>query len=167
VSTPGAGWGQQPWGAPQHTTQPQDFAHPPYGRPAFDQPAFGQPAFDRPAFDPPPAAPPQRSARRWLPLVGGIVAVLVAALSFTDLFGAGEPELGDCVRPDGSTFDQVDCDDAGAQARIIGTDDDMTGAEVDATDPNQLCTETPSATVGLWSGSADDADGTVLCAQPL
>jgi hypothetical protein len=43
----------------------------------------------------------------------------------------------------------------------------MTGDEFDATDVSQLCTEVPSATVVLWSGTSNDAAGNVFCAEPL
>jgi len=40
----------------------------------------------------------------------------------------------------------------------------MTGAEFDATDPNELCGDFSDATSVFWYGSGNDSDGTVYCA---
>jgi hypothetical protein len=150
-----AGWGQQqppagqphpgqqppqPWGAPQQPGQPQ---------------GFGQPE------------QPVKPRRTWLPIVGGVVGLIVVLSALGSFLGAGDPEIGDCVEPDGSSFEKVDCNDDAAQAKIVGTDDDMTGVAFDATDVDELCTEVPSATVVLWSGTSDEDNGKVFCAEPV
>jgi hypothetical protein len=81
--------------------------------------------------------------------------------------GGGDPEVGDCVKPDGASFEKVDCEDSDAEAKIVGTDDDMTGTAFDAADPADLCTEIPSTTVVLWSGTDNEENGHVYCAEGL
>jgi hypothetical protein len=166
-----AGWGQQPpAGQPYPGQQPQQ----PWGAPQPGQPpAFGQPqGFGQPqAFGQPQGfgqpEQPAKPKRKWLPIVGGVVGLIVVLSALGSFLGAGDPEIGDCVKPDGSSFEKVDCDDDAAQAKIVGTDDDMTGVEFDATDVNELCTEVPSATVVLWSGTSNEDNGKVFCAEPI
>jgi hypothetical protein len=168
----GQGWGApqagQPYPGqqPQQPQQPWGAAQPPAGQPypgqqpqAFGQQpqAFGQPGFGQ----------PEKPKRKWLPIVGGIVALLVVLGALTNLLGAGDPEVGDCIKPDGTSFETVDCGDDTATAKIVGTDADMTGEDFDATDPNDLCLDEPSATVVLWYGASNDEDGTVYCAESL
>ncbi|WP_179966109.1 hypothetical protein [Modestobacter altitudinis] len=152
ASTPG----QQPWGPPQpgqlQPGQPQQFGQPQaFGQPGGAQ-AFGE--------------PPKRSSKL-LPILGGVVALVVALGLLFSFLGAGDPEVGDCVKPDGSSFETVACDDDEAQAKIVGTDTEMTGDAFDAADVNDLCTEVPSATAVLWWGTSNDEDGKVYCAESL
>lgn len=58
----------------------------------------------------------------------------------------------------------MDCGSADAQYEVVGTDEDMTGDEFDATSADEICTGVPPATVVLWSGGAQDQDGKVFCA---
>jgi hypothetical protein len=134
--------GQQPWGAPQ---QP--------GQPAFGQPGFGQPQ------------QPEKPKRKWLPIVGGIVALLVVLGALSSFLGVGDPEVGDCVKPDGLSFEMVGCDDDEARAKIIGTEADMTGDEFEAADIDALCTDYANATSVLWYGTSNDDEGQVYCAE--
>jgi hypothetical protein len=158
---PPAGWGPQPgrpsWGGSDDVTQPQD-----YGRPPLGQPPFGQP----PSGEPQPAGRP-RPQRKWLPIIGGVIG-LVVVLNLVRGFASGDPEVGDCMQESGSAeFDTVDCDSGDAQFRILGTDEDMTGVEFDATDPNELCGDFADATSVFWYGSDSDSDGTVYCAADV
>jgi hypothetical protein len=157
--------GQQPWGPPpQPGQQPgQQFGQPqqPWG------PAPGQPQqFGGPGGAQAYGQPPKRSSKL-LPILGGVAALIVALGLLFSFLGAGDPEIGDCVKPDGTSFETVGCDDDEAQAKIVGTDDDMTGDAFDAADVNDLCTEVPSATAVLWWGTSNSEDGTVYCAEPL
>ncbi len=139
-----AGWGQQPWGPPPGPPQA-------FGRPAGAQ-AFGQPT---------------KKSRRLLPILGGVLGLVVALGLLLSFLGAGDPGIGDCVKPEGTSFETVACDDDEAQAKIVGTDTDMTGDAFDAADADDLCTEVPSATAVLWWGTSNDEDGKVYCAEPL
>lgn len=181
------GWGQQPpaaapapgqpWGPPPQPGQPQpgeqfgqQFGQPqqPWGPPP-GQPGqqYGQPqAFGGPGGAQAYGEPPKKS-RKLVPILGGVAALVVALGALFSFLGAGDPEIGDCVKPDGSSFETVACDDDEAQAKIVGTDDDMTGDAFDAADVNDLCTEVPSATAVLWWGTSNSEDGTVYCAEPL
>jgi hypothetical protein len=155
-----AGWGQQPpagqpgpaqpWSAPQGAPGAQPWSAP-QGAPG-GAPAFGA-----------PVQPKKRN--KWLPIVGGIVAVLVVLGVLSTVLGAGDPKVGDCINAaDSTSYETVDCNSADAQYRVVGTDADMTGAEFDATPPEEMCTDVPSATVVLWSGTNQDEDGHVFCA---
>jgi hypothetical protein len=175
------GWGQQPpagqpdapqqWATPQGASGEQSWSAPQGGpgqQPGFagQQPGQfpgqfpgqqpGQPAFGAPAQP--------NKKKKWLPIVGGIVAVLVVVVVLSTFLGGGEPKVGDCIQPDGSSYATVDCGSADAQYRVVGTDADMTGDEFDATPAEEMCTAVPSASVVLWSGSSKDEDGKVFCA---
>jgi hypothetical protein len=170
---PPAGWGPQPgqpsWGGSDNVTQPQDYGRPPLGQPPFGQPPFGQSPVGQPPFGQSPSGEPQRAGRprKWLPIIGGVVGLIVV-LNLVRGFASGDPEVGDCVQDSGSSgFDTVDCDSDDAQFRILGTDEDMTGAEFDATDPNELCGDFADATSVFWYGSDNDSDGTIYCATDV
>jgi hypothetical protein len=167
------GWGQQPpagrpdapqqWAAPQGAPGGQAWSAP-QGAPGQQPGQFpgqfpgqqpGEPAF---------GAPAQPKKNKWLPIVGGIVAVLLLLVVLVGFLGGGEPEVGDCIQPDGSSYTTVDCGSADAQYRVVGTDADMTGEEFDATPVEEMCTDVPSASVVLWSGSDNAEDGHIFCA---
>ena len=173
-SQPGgaAGWGQQPpagqqpWGPPPGQPWGPPPAGQPWGPPPGQPQQFGPPQqFGQPAGASAFGRPEKRS-RLW-PVLGGVVGLVVVLGALVSFLGSGDPEIGDCVKPDGTSFEPIACDDDQAQARIVGTDDDMTGDAFDAADPDELCTEVPSATAVLWWGTADDEDGKVYCAESL
>ena len=157
---PGQQWGQpgqqpgQQWGQPgQQPGQPGQPWAPPAGPGAPEGAhAFGQPV-------------QQSKKRKWIPAVGGVVAVAAVAVVGNSLLGGGDPDIGDCVKPDGDSFDVVDCSSDDAQAKVIGTDDDMTYDEMMSNDA--ACTKFPEATVVLWSGADEDEDGHVYCATDV
>ena len=156
--------GQQPWGAPQPGQQPPagqfDAGQPgqqPWGAP---QGATGAQALG-------PSAQSAKKSPRWLPILGGVLALVVVLGLLTTFLGGGDPEVGDCVTPDGNSFATVDCDSGDAQEKIVGTDDDLTGDEFYAADPNELCLDYPTATSVLWWGSEQDEDGKVYCSAAL
>jgi hypothetical protein len=152
---------QQQWSAPQGTPgqfpgqpgQPGQFPGQFPGQPAGAQ-AYGAPA-------------EPKKKNKVLQIIGAIAAVIVALVVLTTFLGGGDPEVGDCIKPDGTSFEKVDCDANDAEAKIVGTADDMTGTEFDASDVNELCTNVPSATVVLWSGTDQDKDGKVFCAEGI
>ncbi|MBB3674428.1 LppU/SCO3897 family protein [Modestobacter versicolor] len=150
---------QQPWGTPDQPAAPQGF-----GQPA-GQPFGGQPGGATPFGQP---AEPQKPKRKWLPIVGGVIALLVVLGALTTFLGAGEPEVGDCIQQtDASEFETVDCDSDEAQYRIEGTDSDMTGDEFNAAADTDLCEDVPSTTFVLWSGTDESEDGNVYCASDV
>ncbi|SCX56690.1 hypothetical protein SAMN03159343_3480 [Klenkia marina] len=186
----GQGWGQQPpsgsdqpgqtpsgqqWsapqGQPQQPGQPQQFGQP--GQPGQPQ-QFGQPG--QPGQQPwgAPGAQPQQPQKksglaRILPVIAGVVAVIVVGFLVRGFLGGGAPEVGDCVKSDGASYDVVDCDSDDAEYRIFGTDDDMTESEFRAdVDTCQAAATQNNITdgVSLWYGNTGDK-GEVFCAETL
>ncbi|HEV7871879.1 MAG TPA: hypothetical protein VGO95_11545 [Modestobacter sp.] len=152
---------QQPWGAQQPPAgQPQPGQEPPQQPWGAAQPPAGAPGFGQPQ--------PEKPKRKWLPIVGGIVALIVVLVALSSFLGGGDPEVGDCIHQTGaSAFDTVDCDADNADFRIVGTDADMTGEEFDATSAQELCTDFANATSVLWYGSDNAKDGHVYCAEDV
>jgi hypothetical protein len=163
--------GQQPpagqsWGAPQQPGYPQ-------------QPGFGQPGYPQPGYPQQPGTPqpfgatgaqafgapaPQKPKRKWLPIVGGVIALIVVLSVLTNVLGGGDPKVGDCIQQTGdSDFETVDCDSSDAERKVVGIDDDMTGDEFRDAPAEQLCTDFPDTTFVLWSGSDESEDGHVYC----
>ncbi|MCW2574063.1 MAG: hypothetical protein JWR66_93 [Modestobacter sp.] len=174
-SGPPANWGQQPpAGQPQPgqepPQQPWGAAQPPAGQPYPGQQPWGavQPPAGAPAFgQAQQPEKPEKPKRKWLPIVGGIVALIVVLGGLSSFLGGGDPEVGDCIKPDGTSFQTVDCNDDTAQAKIVGTDADMTGEEFDATSVQELCLDFANATSVLWYGSDNAKDGHVYCAEDV
>jgi hypothetical protein len=81
-----------------------------------------------------------------------------------NVVGFGDPEVGDCVQPVGTSFETVDCDDAEAEVRIIGVVDGEMSEDEFYADPNP-CADFPAATDFLWQQEAAGTDGTVYCAE--
>lgn len=180
---PGQQWappyGQPPYGQPQYGQapygQPQGqpgYGQPPYpqGQPAqqpygqgqYGQNQYAQAKYGQPAWGAPGEAPgQQRKSRRWVPIVGGLVALLVVGAVVSSIFG-GDPDVGDCVSTDGSSYDTVDCDSADAQYKIIGTDTDQTYAEYMSDET--ACAQFPTTAQVLWFGPDESEDGHVYCA---
>jgi hypothetical protein len=135
----------QPWGAPPPPGAPQPFG-------ATGAQAFGQPDA------------PQKPKRKWLPIVGGIVALLVVLGALTSFLGGGDPKVGDCIQQTGdSDFTTVDCDSSDAERKVVGVDQDMTGDAFRDAPAEGLCTDFPETTFVLWSGSDESEDGHVYC----
>ncbi|KQS56929.1 hypothetical protein ASG36_18200 [Geodermatophilus sp. Leaf369] len=137
----------------------------------FGQDQQGQPWAGAGASGQGPVQPEKPSWKKRLPLViGAVVVALAVAFGRNALGGGGEPEIGDCITQDGSSYETVDCDDAEAQYRVIGTDEDMTQAEF-YDDPDTcaaVAAESDAASgVALWSGSDPDEDGSVYCAEAI
>jgi hypothetical protein len=177
VSTPGSGGPQPPEHDPAQSGQPAGWQQPPAGQPAPGQP-WGQPGA-QPGAQPFGTQPggaqafgqpgePQKRKRNWLPIIGGVVALLVVLGVLTTFLGGGDPEVGDCIQQTGaSDFETVDCDSDDAEYRIEGTDSDMTGDDFQAAADEDLCQDVPSTTFVLWSGTDESEDGHVYCASDV
>jgi hypothetical protein len=139
---------QQPWGAPQQPGGPQAFGQQPGGVQPFGQPQQ-----------------PEKPKRKWLPIIGGLVALIVVLGALTTFLGGGEPEVGDCLKAESSTeFSTVGCDSDDAQYRVEGTDQDMTYAEMEAAvNEDSACPDVENWTVALWVGEDETKDGHVYC----
>jgi hypothetical protein len=132
-------------GIPSQPAQPAD-------------PAAGQPV--------PPQPEPKSGLKKLLAVGGPIVgAGLVGVASLTGFFGAGDPEVGDCVQENGDSWDVVDCGSAEAQFKVIGVEGEQQSYN-DFQDDPKTCTDFPKAQFFMWIGP-DGALGTVYCAQPL
>ena len=164
---PGQPWGPppqqgvpgQPWGVPPQQGVPGQPGQPwgPPGQPGGAQPAFGGPAR-------------KSTLQRLLP-VAGLVVIALAAIALFSFFGGGggAPEVGDCIQTASDAdaeYEVVDCGDSAAEFRVVGTAPDQTYVEFTA-DPANPCTAFPAAEVALWSGTDQDEDGSVLCAEPV
>jgi len=164
--------GQQPWGAPQQPGQPPQFGAPqqpgqpgqPWGAP--QGPGTPQGPGGAQAFGQPQPAPAKRN--KLLPIIGGLVALVVAASLLFSLFGGGDPDVGDCIRQESFTeVEIVDCDSDEAEYKVLATDGEMTGDEFDAASVEELCTDESETTGIFWLGEDQAEDGTVYCAGPV
>jgi hypothetical protein len=171
-----ASWGQQPPAGQPYPGQPYPGQQPPAGQPwgAPQQPGYPQAGYPQQPGTPQPfgatgaqafgAPAPQKPKRRWLPIVGGVIALIVVLSALTNLLGGGDPKVGDCIQQTGdSNFETVDCDSSDAERKVVGIDDDMTGDEFRDAPAEQLCTDFPDTTFVLWSGSDESEDGHVYC----
>ncbi len=114
-----------------------------------------------------PYAEPQKSGgKKWLALGGGILVAGVAGLSLTGLFGAGDPEVGDCVRMVSDTdFEAVDCTADDAEFKVVGIDgQEMTESEFQAAAVEDVCVDFATTEVALWIGDMVTEPGTIYCA---
>ena len=163
---PQPGQPQQPWGAPQQPGQPQQFGAPqqpgqPWGAP--QGPGTPQGPGGAQAFGQPQPEPAKRN--KLLPIIGGLVALVVAASLLFSLFGGGDPEVGDCIQQQSFTeVEVVDCDSDDADYEVLGTDGEMTGTEFQAASAEDLCTDVSGTTGIFWLGDDEEEDGKVYCA---
>jgi hypothetical protein len=113
-------------------------------------------------------APAEKSGvKKWLPIAGSVaLAGVIGVGSLTGWFGASEPEVGDCGQSKGETsFEVVDCDDEGAEFRIVGVEEEkQTYADFEA--DMESCIKFETAEIALWTGAGTD-EGTVYCAEPV
>lgn len=147
---PGQPWGQQgqPWGQ--------------QGQPGPGQPWSGQQAFHQ-------LDPQKAGARKWLPIVGGLVGLLVVVSLLVNGFG-GDPEPGDCVQNTAADIEVVDCDSDDADYRVVGEDeerDDLTQSEFMSND--DTCSQFDGVVYQVWIGALDDddAEGDIYCLGPV
>ncbi|SFF77487.1 LppU/SCO3897 family protein [Blastococcus tunisiensis] len=109
-------------------------------------------------------------AKKWLGIGGAVLAAAVVGLgSLTGWFGAGDPEVGDCVQSSGeSDVEVVDCDAPEAQFRIVGIDEqEMTRSEFDAASIEDLCVDFAETEGALWFGDLMTEPGTIYCAAAI
>ncbi|SEP23871.1 LppU/SCO3897 family protein [Trujillonella endophytica] len=164
----GFGQGQPQQGQPY---PPQGQPYPPQGQPYPQQgqpyPPQGQP------YPPQGGAPgqpwaPQKSGRpKWLiPVVAAVVAVLALGGLYWFLT-TPQFDVDDCLHQEGANeFEEVDCDDSDAQARIIGVhDEELTESEFYS--DNSTCSEFPETVGQIWVPNTIGDDGTIYCTVPI
>jgi hypothetical protein len=118
----------------------------------------------------PAAVPPQPEQKKGLKkalAIGAPIAVagLVGAASLTGVFGAGDPEIGDCVHQNGNSWDVVDCGSGEAQYKVVGVEDDQQSYNDFQADPD-TCLAFPQAEYFMWIGP-EGGLGTVYCSEPV
>jgi hypothetical protein len=130
-----------------------------------EQPPGAQPA--EPAQQPVPPQPEQKSGLKKVLAIGGPIlgAGVIGVASLTGFFGAGDPEVGDCVQQNGDSWDVVDCGSDEAQFKVIGVEDEQQSYGDFQVDPD-TCIAFPEAEFFMWIGP-EGALGSVYCAQPL
>lgn len=94
-------------------------------------------------------------------MAGGLAAARIG------LFGADDPEVGDCAQPQGAErFEVVDCDSAEAQFTIVGKDGAKRSYEEFQAD-DSVCASFATAERALWTEDGVGGDGTTWCAVPV
>ncbi|NYJ03820.1 LppU/SCO3897 family protein [Petropleomorpha daqingensis] len=116
---------------------------------------------------PPAPAPAKSNVKKWGSIAGAVVvAGGLAAFRLTGGFGAGDPSVGDCIEPDGSSFDMVACDDEAAAYKIVGVEEKKQNYGDFQNDPD-VCASFPTAVYAAWYGDQLTEDGTVYCAEEI
>ena len=93
-----------------------------------------------------------------------VAGALVAGASWLGI-GPGDPEVGDCIQPTGSSeYEVVDCAGGDAQYKVVGVEAEKHSEEEFNADQT-LCAGFATTEMVLWSGEIG-SDGTVLCAEP-
>jgi hypothetical protein len=114
------------------------------------------------------AAQGRTGAKKWLSIGGSLVGAGVIAAGGLGLFGAGDPEVGDCVQLTGeTTFDVVDCGTAHAEYTIVGVEKEkLTEADLqDRIADDSVCADFPNWEIALWNGDVVTEPGTVYCTE--
>ena len=118
-----------------------------------------------------PQSEPQKSgSKKWLGIGVAVLAAGVVGLgSLTGWFGAGDPEVGDCVQATGENdVEVVGCDAAEAQYKIVGIDEqEMTRSEFDAASIDDICVDFAETEGALWFGDMLTEPGTIYCAAAI
>jgi hypothetical protein len=178
------GWGQPAGGPPPGQYPPGQYPpgqYPPQGQypPPQNQPPpgqFPQGQYPGPQGQYPPAqypqpgqawgpGAPQKSGNgKWIAIGSGILVAIVVLVLLTVSFGSPEPDPGDCVSSDGVSLNIVDCDDATAQYRFLGTQSNKQTYQEYIADPS-TCSEFPNTIQYFWAGDTSDATekGEVYC----
>ncbi|WP_116450256.1 hypothetical protein [Blastococcus litoris] len=114
----------------------------------------------------PYAEPQQSSGKKWLKIGAPIVGAGIVGFGALGLFGAGDPEVGDCVRMVSDTeFESADCASDEAEFKVVGIDEqEMTRSEFDAASVEDICVDFASTEVALWIGDMVTDPGTIYCA---
>jgi hypothetical protein len=117
-----------------------------------------------------PYAEPQKSgSRKWLAIGGAVLAAGVIGVGALGLFGAGDPEVGDCVRMVSDTeFEGVDCTADDAEFEVVGIDEqEMTYEEFEEASVEDICVDFATTEVALWIGDMVTEPGTIYCAAGI
>jgi hypothetical protein len=117
-----------------------------------------------------PHAEPQKSGgKKWLAIGGGVLAAGVVGIGALGLFGAGDPEVGDCVKmTSGTEFESVDCSADDAEYKVVGIDEqEMTRTEFDEAGVEDICVDFETTEVALWIGDMVTEPGTIYCAAAV
>ncbi|MGY1804396.1 hypothetical protein ACI78T_14050 [Blastococcus sp. SYSU D00922] len=110
--------------------------------------------------------PQQSGGKKWLKIGGPIVAAGIVGVGALGLFGAGDPEVGDCVRMVSDTeFESADCKSDEAEFKVVGIDEqEMTYDEFEAASVEDICVDFPATEAALWIGDLVTDPGTIYCA---
>ena len=118
----------------------------------------------------PQPEPRTSGVKKWLPVGGTIlVAGVFGVGSLTGWFGAGDPEVGDCVQMQGETsFETVDCTSGDAEYKVVGIhDEEMTWPDFEAAaSTDAVCQQFATWEVALWIGDLETEPGTIYCSEP-
>lgn len=121
--------------------------------------------------DPAASAPAARSgAKKWLPIAGSVAVAGVVGAGALGLFGAGDPEVGECGKTTGETsFEVVDCDAEDAEFEIVGIEgEEMTWPDFEEkAAADEICQDFQTWEVALWTGEMETEPGTVYCAEGI
>jgi hypothetical protein len=180
VSTPGTGGPQPPEQDPSQSAQPtnpgqQPPAGQPWGAPQAGQPYPGQqpqqpwgapqqpgmPAFGQPQE-------PGKPKRKWLPIVGGVVALLVVLGVLSTFLGGASAKAGDCVNDKPDEIGVVDCDSDEAAFTVAGVVEDVSQNQMN--NDETVCEEWPNWVAFAWEGTNPDdldSEGTGYCLEEL
>jgi hypothetical protein len=182
--------GQQPPAGEPYAGQPHPGQQPPAGQPypgqqppagqpyPGQQPPAGQPYPGQQPWGPPPGGTgaqafgqpeqPQKKRRKWLPIVGGVVALLVVLGLLTTFLGGDSAKAGDCVNEKSDEIGVVDCDSDDAAYKVAGVVDDV--SQNDLQNDAAACDKWPNSVAYAWEGAEpDDLDskGTGYCLEEL
>ena len=127
----------------------------------------GQPGAVPPQGQPVPPQPEQKKGLKKVLAIGGpIVGAGVIGVAALGFFGAGDPEVGDCIKESGATsFEVVDCGTDEAQYKVVGIEKDQESYGDFQNDPDS-CITFEKAEMALWAGP-EGGLGDVYCAEPV
>ena len=127
----------------------------------------------------PPGQPPQgpgwapqpqkkSSVGKWIAIAGGILVVAIIAVVALAFVVGGDPEVGDCLKQDGTDLQLLDCDDSEAAYRVIGIQEGEQSYDEYIADP-ETCAAFPEAIQSFWVGENGDntGQGVVYCATTV
>jgi len=113
-----------------------------------------------------PAQPEKKAnTKKWASLAGTVVVAGVgAAYTLTGGFGVGDPKVDDCLHMKSETeFEVVACDDASADAKVVGIEDEKQTEDEFTNDPT-FCESFPTAEGAVWYQTGMITEkGTVYC----
>ena len=139
-------------------------------QPGPEYPAAAQTAAPEAPWGAPQDAPlvqPEKkgNAKKWASLAGAVVvAGIGGAYTLTGGFGIGDPKVNDCLHMKSETdFETVACDDADADAKVVGIEDEKQTEDEFTNDPT-FCESFPTAEGAVWYQTGMITEkGTVYC----